>query len=102
MTIPKIKENKLTKSLRQNRIVFAALFGSRANNTARVNSDYDLLVEFDPSISIPLSRFIKIKNNLRRAVDSEVDIITIYGLGQGKFKQEVLNNIRVLYDERKK
>lgn len=96
------KENRLAGILQKNNVIFAALFGSRAKGTATRKSDYDILVEFDSSISIPLSRFIRIKDNIEQIAKSNVDIVTVGGLGQKQFRNEVLNTMKVLYDKRKK
>lgn len=102
MTISKEKENKLVKVLKQNRVVFAALFGSRARGTAIAKSDYDVLVEFEPSTTVPLSRFIRVKDDVEKSVDRNVDIVTVHGLGQKHFRREVLSTMKVLYDQRQR
>ena len=99
-TIDFPKKKELIEEMRKNHIIFAALFGSRAKETAKEDSDYDLLVEFDPAVPIPLSRFMKVEENIKQVLDSPVDIVTINGLGRKSFKQEVLSTMKVFYDRR--
>lgn len=101
-TIEFPKKKALIEELHKNHIVFAALFGSRAKGTAGEDSDYDLLVEFDPAVPIPLSRFVKVEENIKQILDSPVDLVTVYGLGRKSFKKEVLNTMKVFYDRRKR
>lgn len=99
-TIDFPKKKELIEEMRKNHIVFAALFGSRAKGTAQENSDYDLLVEFDPETPIPLSRFLKVEENIKKVLDSPVDLITIHGLGRRSFRKEVLTTMKVFYDRK--
>ncbi len=94
--------NQLEKTFRENHIIFAAIFGSRAKGTAKEESDYDFLVEFEPNFSIPLSRFLIVKDNLEKALQKDIDLVTIHGLGRRRFKQEVSKTMKVLYDQRKR
>ena len=82
-------------------IIFAAIFGSRAKETASNDSDYDLLVEFDPKKDVDVFEFTEIKDSLEKTLQSQVDLVTIYGLGSQSFRKEVLNTMKVLYGTRK-
>ncbi|TSC92402.1 MAG: hypothetical protein CEN91_459 [Candidatus Berkelbacteria bacterium Licking1014_85] len=95
-------ENNIIKLFRQNNVIFAAIFGSRAKGTATPNSDYDFLIEFAPTFQIPLSRYLPFKSNLEKVVNNNIDIVTTRGLGQKQFKREVLKTMKVIYDERKR
>ena len=95
-------QNQIEKTFRENHIIYAAIFGSRAKGTAKEASDYDFLVEFEPTFSIPLSRFLIVKDNLEKAFKKDVDLVTIHGLGRRRFKHEVLKTMKVLYDQRKR
>ena len=99
MVIPQKEE--LIKILQQNHIVFAAIFGSRAKGMSKSSSDYDILVEFDPKESIPLSRFLNIKETVEKALGKEIDLVTVYGLGNKSFRQEVLSTMKVLYGRKR-
>jgi len=100
-TIDISKKEELIKVLRKNQIIFAAVFGSRARGIADVGSDYDILVEFDPRESIPLSRFLDVKDEIEKVIKKKVDLVTIYGLGNKRFKQEVLKTMKVLYGRKR-
>ena len=64
-------------------------------------SDYDILVEFSSLNPIPLSRFLQVKENLENVLRSDIDLVTKSGLGNKSFKQRVLNNMEVIYDDQK-
>lgn len=93
-------KEELIRVMRKNHIVFAAVFGSRAKGTAKPDSDYDFLVEFDPKYPIPFSRFFKINNQLEEMLQAEVDIVTVYGLNRKTFREEVTNTMKVLYGKK--
>lgn len=101
-TIDIPNKEKLIKVMRKNHIIFAAVFGSRAQGTANPDSDYDLLVEFDPREKIGYFKFFDIEENIKKTLSAPVDLVTVYGLGRKRFKQEVLKTMKVLYDSRKR
>ena len=71
----------LRRHLRENIPVY--LFGSRARNVARWNSDYDLWIDAD----LPNATIAKIQDELEESfVPFKVDIVTTPKL-QGKFGQ---------------
>lgn len=90
----------LIKILRQNHIIFAAIFGSRAKGTARPNSDYDFLVEFDPKQRVGYFKFFDIERNIKNYLGLPVDIITTKGTNK-RLHEEIDKTKVVLYDERK-
>lgn len=96
------KKKELIETLQQNHVVFAAIFGSRAKGVAGPNSDYDLLVEFDPEAHIGYSQFFDIESKIKKTLNTNVDLVTVYGLGRKSFKREVLSTMKVFYDRRKK
>ena len=96
-TIQITNQEKLIEVLKQNHIVFAAIFGSRVKGKANERSDYDLLVEFDPKEKVTLAKYLAIKEDIERKIDKEIDLITVYGLGNKSFKQEVLSTMKVIY-----
>lgn len=94
-------KEELIRVMRKNHIVFAAIFGSRAKGTARPNSDYDFLVEFDPKYPIPFSRFFRVNEKLEETLKAEVDLITTRGTNK-RLHEEIEKTKVVLYDERTK
>lgn len=93
-------KEKLIKVLRQNHIIFAALFGSRAKGNARPDSDYDFLVEFDPTQRVGYFKFFDIERNIQNYLGLPVDIITTKGTNK-RLHAEIDQTKVVLYDERK-
>ena len=73
LTIDEIKKT-IAEIAPQYNLKKVTLFGSRANGTAKENSDVDLLVEFTtPSIS--LLKLISLKHMLEEIWNLEVDVI---------------------------
>jgi predicted nucleotidyltransferase len=52
-----------------------ALFGSVARDEAGAQSDIDLLVEFDPTISVGLFKFLDIQEYLEGILGRPVDLV---------------------------
>ncbi|MCX6810049.1 MAG: nucleotidyltransferase domain-containing protein [Candidatus Berkelbacteria bacterium] len=87
---------KVIPLLTKHGVVSAAIFGSRAKNQARINSDYDFLLNFDPKKEYSLYDLVDIKNNLEKKLDSPVDVITESGLNP-KMKTEVHKTMKIIY-----
>jgi len=90
---------ELIAVLRQNHIVFAAVFGSRAKGTSRPDSDYDLMVEFKPEAHIGYFKFFQIEKNIKEYLKFPVDLITTRGTNK-RLHDEIDRTKVVLYDER--
>ena len=73
LTIEEIK-NTVAKIAPQYNLKKVTLFGSRANGTAKENSDVDLLVEFDTA-AVSLLKLISLKNTLEDIWNLNVDVI---------------------------
>ena len=69
-TIDIPQKEELIKVLRQNNVIFAAIFGSRAKGGASQQSDYDLLVEFDPRAHVGYFKFFEIERNIANFLKS--------------------------------
>ena len=95
--IPNKKE--LVKTLRANHITYAALFGSRAKGTVRLDSDYDFLVEFDPKERVGFFKFSQIEKNIEKTLKMPVDLITTSGSNK-RLHEEIDRTKVVLYDQR--
>jgi len=89
-------KEELIRVMRKNHIIFAAVFGSRAKGTARPDSDYDFLVEFDPMSEIGLFEFARTKDKIQSIVGEEVDLVTVKGISP-YIKDNVINTMKVLY-----
>jgi len=92
-------KEKLIGVLRQNHIIFAAIFGSRAKGTSRPESDYDFLVEFDPEARVGYFKLFEIERNIQNYLMSPIDLITTRGTNK-RLHAEIDKTKVVLYDER--
>ena len=99
-TIAIPNKEELIKVLRQNHIIFAAIFGSRAKGTAHSDSDYDFLVEFSPEQKVGFFKYFEIERNIKNYLGLPVDIITTRGTNR-RLHREIDKTKVVLYDERK-
>jgi len=57
-----------------------AVFGSVARGDARPESDVDLLVDFDPKVRVGLVAFVDLRDDLRRLLKHNVDLVSARGL----------------------
>lgn len=89
----------LISKFQEHDIVFAALFGSRASRSHGATSDFDFLVEFEPSKRYTLIDIASLKNSLEEMLDSQVDIVTTKALNP-HLKNTVLSNLQIIYDQR--
>ena len=99
-TIDISEKEELIKVLRQNNVIFAAIFGSRAKGMADTNSDYDILVEFDPSARIGYFKLFEIERNIADYLKTPVHLITTRGTNK-RLHNEINRTMVVLYDQRK-
>jgi predicted nucleotidyltransferase len=70
--IAKLKENEAT--LRAQGVTHAALFGSRARDEARPDSDIDILVEIAPDARMDVFRYIGIVHAIEDLFPVRVDV----------------------------
>src|SRR5438309_1582855 len=73
-----------------------SVFGSAARGELRVESDIDLLVEFEPEARVGLIKFARISRELEAALGSRVDLVTKRGL-KPYVRTEVLREARLVY-----
>ncbi len=100
-TIDFPKKEELIKTLRENEVNFAAIFGSRAKGTARPDSDYDILVDFYPDASVGYFKLFRIEDKVKEILGPDVDFVTVGALHH-LMRDEVFQTMKVLYDNRKK
>jgi len=80
-------------------VIYAAIFGSRVKGTAKENSDYDILIEYDKTEKYSLTDLVSLKRELEKNISGEVDLVTTRGLNP-KIAQEVQNAAKVIYDRK--
>lgn len=93
-------KDKLIDVMQKNHIQFAALFGSRAKDLAKKNSDYDILIEFFPNARVGLFKYQEIEDKISSVIGGKVDLVTVNGIDK-HIKDEVFKTMRVIYGRRK-
>ena len=71
--IARLRENEA--ALRARGVVHAALFGSRARDDARPDSDTDIMVEIDPEAPVGVFEYVGIKEFISGLFDGHVDVV---------------------------
>lgn len=73
-----------------------SLFGSSARGVARVDSDVDLLVVFEPDARVTLLTLAALQRELSEAIGLPVDLVLKEGL-KPRLRDQVIGEARVLY-----
>ena len=94
MDIKKIKEVAVP-ILRQYGVEKAAVFGSYARGDQNQDSDIDILIEYAPNARKTLLVRARIINELKNALQRDVDVITEKSLSR-HFRDEVLREKKVI------
>ena len=66
--------------LRARGVVHAALFGSRARDDARPDSDTDIMIEIDPEAHVTLFDYVGLKDYIASLFEGPVDVVNREGL----------------------
>jgi uncharacterized protein len=91
-----VDREKIAEFCRRNHIRRLAFFGSVLRDDFRPESDVDVLVEFDPSVSVGL-RFFTIEMELSKQLGRKVDLNTPGFLGD-EILRDALSEAEVVYD----
>ncbi|MCL6560683.1 MAG: nucleotidyltransferase domain-containing protein [Firmicutes bacterium] len=81
--------------LRRHGVAKASIFGSYAKGNYDKDSDIDILIEYAPGVRKSLFARIKLINELKKALQKDVDVVTEASLSH-HFKEEVMRERRVL------
>jgi uncharacterized protein len=76
--IARLRENEA--ALRARGVAHAALFGSRARDDARPDSDTDIMIEIDPEAPVGVYEYVRIKEYIANLFDGQVDVVDREGL----------------------
>ena len=91
-----ISPGNVANFCRRNHIRKLAFFGSVLRDDFKPDSDVDVLVEFEPS-HIPGLKFFAMQDELAEMLGRPVDLNTPNFLSP-YFRDEVMNELEVLYD----
>ncbi len=75
----------------------ASIFGSYARGEAKQSSDLDLLVEFEPSIS--LLTFVRYKRELENLLGRKVDLLTPASISPYIFPK-IQKDLKLIYERK--
>jgi len=76
--IARLRENEA--ELRARGVMHAALFGSRARDDARPDSDTDIMIDIDPTAHVTLFDYVGLKEYIASLFDGPVDVVNRAGL----------------------
>ena len=93
MQLTKFQQRRLANVCRRWPIAKLQLFGSRARGTARRNSDYDLLVYFDPRHRTSLFDLGGIYEDFVEALGASVDVVE----HTPSLPRSILNNAQTIF-----
>ena len=66
--------------LRARGVLHVALFGSRARNEHRADSDTDIMIETDPEARITVYDYVTLKDHITGLLEGRVDVVSRDGL----------------------
>lgn len=93
---PNLDRERIAEFCRRNHIRKLSLFGSILRKDFRVDSDVDVLVEFEPGYRVGLIRMAAMENDLSRMIGRKVDMRTPQDLSR-YFRDKVVSSAEVQY-----
>ena len=94
-----IPEERIEAFCKRNHICKLSLFGSVLRNDFNLESDIDMLVEFEPGQVVGLLRLAGMEIELSKILGHKADLRTPAELSR-YFRQEVCDSAKVLYAQR--
>ncbi len=76
---------------------FVGLFGSFAREEYSPESDIDILVKFQKSLT--LLQLVRIENELSEKIGTKVDLITEGSVKNQRVKKSIQNDLKIIYRE---
>ena len=71
--LDRLRENE--GALRAHGVTHAALFGSRARDEHRPNSDTDIMIDIDPEMEMSVYDYVGLKRYIASLFDGRVDVV---------------------------
>ena len=95
-SLPAIKGEQIARFCQDNGIRSLALFGSHLHGDADIQSDIDLLVEFEPQRRVGFFELARMELDLTDLLGHKIDLRTPAELSL-YFRQQVMDEARVVY-----
>ena len=92
-----VDSDRIAEFCRRNQILKLAFFGSVLRDDFRVDSDVDVLVEFEPGAVVGLIRQAGMERCLSDILGRKADMRTPADLSRF-FREEVVRSVEVVYD----
>lgn len=93
-----VSEKELAAFCRRHQIRRLAFFGSVLRDDFALDSDVDVLVEFESGARVGLIGFAGIENELSRLIGRKVDLNTA-GFLSPYFREEILRDAETAYEQ---
>ena len=68
------------RALRERGVRHAALFGSVARGSNKINSDIDIMIEIDPDVRMTVFDYVDLKDYIGALFNEPVDVVNREGL----------------------
>jgi uncharacterized protein len=88
---------KIFALCKKNKVRELSLFGSRERGDENPNSDFDLLVDFQPDSGMDLFAYSRMQVDLEEAIGTRVDLVDKSGLKK-IIRDRVLAEAQVIYE----
>jgi predicted nucleotidyltransferase len=76
--LDRLRQNE--RALRERGVSHAALFGSRARDNSRPDSDIDIMIDIEPEASISVYDYVGLKDYIASLFEGPVDVVNREGL----------------------
>jgi uncharacterized protein len=91
-----IADPSIREMCRRYRVKELAVFGSALREDFDVQSDVDLLVEFEPDVEVGFIAFSRLRRELSAHLHRPVDLVPKAGL-KPRIRSSVLSDAKILY-----
>ncbi|OGG20933.1 hypothetical protein A3D03_04220 [Candidatus Gottesmanbacteria bacterium RIFCSPHIGHO2_02_FULL_40_13] len=91
--------SEICELFRQYGVSYAGLFGSRAHGDNSPDSDFDILVDFEPNSKTTFLGMIDLKQKLEDVVMNKVDIVTRRSLSP-HMRENILQSVIPIYGQK--
>lgn len=93
----KIPKAEIINYCKRHHIIEFALFGSVLTKDFGPDSDIDVLVTFEPGCHYSLYDIMEIREDLKKMLGCEIDLLEKAGLKNPFRRHQILNNMEIIY-----